>query len=79
MEPRRITASNLSFYPPIYLFTFKSKKEMSRKIKEFDSVVSFRIGTNEKQELERLIQVFKTTKSEFLRDWMNRVLITNNL
>jgi hypothetical protein len=47
---------------------------MSRKKREFQNVVSFRVSENEKHDLERVIQLFKTTKSEFLRDWINRLL-----
>ena len=52
---------------------------MSKKKAEFQNVVSFRIKENEKKDLERIIQLFKTTKSEFLRDWVNKLLtIVNN-
>lgn len=51
---------------------------MSRKKTEFQNVVSFRITENEKKDLEKIIQLFKTTKSEFLRDWVNRLLTTIN-
>ena len=47
---------------------------MSRKKAEFQNVVSFRITEDEKEDLERITQLFKTTKSEFLRDWVNRLL-----
>ncbi len=68
----------MSFEMKNYQFTFKSKK-MSRKKSEFQNVVSFRVSENEKKDLERITQLFKTTKSEFLRDWVNKLLtIVNN-
>jgi hypothetical protein len=51
---------------------------MSRKKSEFQSVVSFRVSENEKQDLEKIIQLFNTTKSEFIRDWVQRLLTTIN-
>jgi predicted DNA-binding protein len=47
---------------------------MSRKKSEFKNVVSFRLSPEEKESLERVTQLLKTTKSEFLRDWINRLL-----
>jgi hypothetical protein len=51
-----------------------NQKKMSRKKSEFNNVVSFRLSPEEKENLERITQLFKTTKSEFLRDWTNRLL-----
>jgi hypothetical protein len=46
--------------------------------RDLKTVVSFRMTANEKQDLEKIIQLFKTTKSEFIRDWINRLLLTIN-
>jgi hypothetical protein len=51
---------------------------MSKKKREFGSTVSFRIRDSEKEDLEKMIHTFQITKSEFMRDWMNRLLRTVN-
>lgn len=51
---------------------------MSRKKSEFKEIVSFRLSPEEKENLERVTQLFKTTKSKFLRDWVNQLLFTIN-
>jgi len=47
---------------------------MSKKKSEFKEIVSFRLSPDEKETLEKITVTFKTTKSEFLRDWVNRLL-----
>lgn len=51
---------------------------MSRKKSEFNNVVSFRLSPEEKENLERMTQLFKTTKSEFIRNWVTKLLTTIN-
>jgi hypothetical protein len=55
----------------VYLY---NKKAMSKKKSEFKEIVSFRLSPDEKEMLEKITVTFKTTKSEFLRDWVNRLL-----
>jgi metal-responsive CopG/Arc/MetJ family transcriptional regulator len=42
----------------------------------YQNVVSVRLTDTETSKLETVIQKFKTNKSEFLRDWINRFLET---
>ncbi len=49
---------------------------MNRKDKEFNSSVNFRISEKEKQDLENLCQVFNISKSEFLRNQINKINTT---
>lgn len=44
--------------------------------KELQSIISFRITQQEKMELEKITEIFKTNKSEFIRDWLKRLLST---
>lgn len=47
---------------------------MKAKKIELIEVISCRLTENEKQDLEKIILNFKTTKSEFLRDWINKLI-----
>jgi hypothetical protein len=44
------------------------------KTKSVQNVVSFRLSPEEKENLESVTQLFKTTKSEFIRDWVTKLL-----
>lgn len=44
----------------------------------FSSIISFRLTEQEKESLEELIQVLKTSKSEFLRGKMHQILNSFN-
>jgi hypothetical protein len=42
----------------------------------YPNVISVRLTETETEKLETVIQMFKTNKSEFVRDWINRLLQT---
>lgn len=45
----------------------------------YESVVSFRIRKEEKMKLENIIQLQNTNKSDFIRKFINQILITDKI
>lgn len=63
-------------FETVYRNVHSGLKKVMAKKRIYQNVISVRLTDTEKSKLETVIQTFKTNKSEFVRDWINRLLET---